>query len=358
MILTWRTVAPSPTSKTKPNVDLTDRASYSWGEYDALLTAAAQRGWKVLLTVSGPVPKWATNKRKDTSPTPSPSEFQAFMTAVGQALRPAGGHVVRSGTSPTTPTSCCRSIDRKHHAVSGRMYRQLFLAAWRALRATGNGTKPLLMGETAPRGTSHVVAPLAFLRGAVPGRPLPALGKCTNLPADGYAHHSYSTREGPFFRPGNPDDVTMGVVGRLNRALRVRRAGRRRARRPADLPRRVRRADLPRIGCSASRSGQPQYYAISEKLAYDNPRVASFSQYLLRDDVDQGRAAASSQRFPASSPACAAGQRQGEAGLQRLPPAARRHPGPAPASLWGLVRPATGPTQIQLRATETAAGAR
>ena len=68
VILTWRTVAPSPTSRTKPDVDLTDPASYSWGEYDALLTAAAQRGWKVLLTVSGPVPKWATKKRKEKMP--------------------------------------------------------------------------------------------------------------------------------------------------------------------------------------------------------------------------------------------------------------------------------------------------
>ena len=40
------------------------------------------RGWQLLLTVSGPVPRWATNGARDTVTRPSPAEFQKFVHAV------------------------------------------------------------------------------------------------------------------------------------------------------------------------------------------------------------------------------------------------------------------------------------
>ena len=55
----------------------------------------------------------------------------------------------------------------KNKPHSPRIYRNLFLAAQRGLRASGNGADAVLFGETAPRGTPRVVAPLAFLRGAL-----------------------------------------------------------------------------------------------------------------------------------------------------------------------------------------------
>ena len=38
----------------------------------------------VLLTVTGPVPRWATNGARDNVTRPSPNEFQQFMQAVGR----------------------------------------------------------------------------------------------------------------------------------------------------------------------------------------------------------------------------------------------------------------------------------
>ena len=353
VILTWRNVAPSANSRTKPSVDLTDPASYAWGEYDALLTEAAQRGWKVLLTVSGPVPKWATKSRKDDVTNPKPAEFQAFMTAVGKHYGPLVD-TFSVWNEPNHPDFLMPQFDSKHHAVSGKLYRQLFLAAWEALRATGNGRKPLLMGETAPRGTGKVVAPLAFLRQALClDKTYKRVGNCTNLPTDGYAHHSYSTRQGPFFVPENPDDVTMGVVGRLNRALQLAaRAG-------------VVRDDLPiyldEFGVQSypdtllgvPLAVQPQYYAISEKLAYDNPRVASFSQYLLRDDLKStkgGGGFLSQSAFPGfeSGLELANGKRKPAFDGFRLPLAATES-GRTGVRFWGKVRPAAAATQVTLQ---------
>ena len=353
VILTWRKVAPSPNSRTKPSVDLADPASYAWGEYDALLTAAAERGWKVLLTVSGPVPKWATKARKDTVTDPKASEFQTFMTAVGKHYGPLVD-TFSVWNEPNHPDFLLPQYDKKRRPVSGKLYRSLFLAAWKALRATGNGTKPLLMGETAPRGTGKVVAPLAFLRQALClDRTYKRAGNCTNLPTDGYAHHSYSTRQGPFFVPPNPDDVTMGVVGRLNRALTL--AGRAGVV-PADLP-----IYLDEFGVQSypdkllgvPLSVQPQYYAISEKLAYDNPRVASFSQYLLRDDLKStkgGGGILAKSAFPGfeSGLELANGKRKPAFDGYRLPLVATES-GRKGVRFWGKVRPATGPTTIELQ---------
>src|SRR5688572_32791266 len=71
VVLYWKNVAPSPDSRVKPDFDAIDPAAYSWGEYDALLDAAKERGWGVLLTISGPVPRWATNGARDNVTRPS-----------------------------------------------------------------------------------------------------------------------------------------------------------------------------------------------------------------------------------------------------------------------------------------------
>ena len=70
------------------------------------------------------------------------------------------------------------------------------------------------MGETSPRGTGKVVAPLTFLRGALclDSKYHKTSKGCAKLAAAGYAHHAYTTRQGPTFKPTQPNDVTIGVL--------------------------------------------------------------------------------------------------------------------------------------------------
>ena len=90
MILYWQDVAPDPQSRVKPQFDETDPAAYDWTAYEAAIDGARARGMRVLLTVTGPVPRWATNGARDNVTRPSPNEFQQFMQAVG---RHYGGRV-------------------------------------------------------------------------------------------------------------------------------------------------------------------------------------------------------------------------------------------------------------------------
>src|SRR4029450_4171107 len=84
VILYWQDVAPQPQSRVKPAFDETDPAAYDWSAYEAAIDGARARGMRVLLTVTGPVPRWATHAPKDHAPRPTPNEFQKFMQAVGR----------------------------------------------------------------------------------------------------------------------------------------------------------------------------------------------------------------------------------------------------------------------------------
>jgi hypothetical protein len=138
--------------------------------------------------------------------------------------------------------------------------------------------------------------------------------------------------------------VTIGVIDRLVKALdRAGRAG--------GLPRGLRiyltefgiQSEPDRIsGVSFER--QPAYYAIAEHMAYVNPRIALFSQYLMRDDQPREEG----YRF-----------RGFESGLRRSngarKPAYRAFANPLAVErygptdvLWGLIRPQRGVTQVTI----------
>jgi hypothetical protein len=96
----------------------------------------------------------------------------------------------------------------------------------------------------------------------------------------------------------------------------------------------------PLIGVSLAR--QAEFQAISERIAYDNPRVVAFSQYLLRDD--KPRPGPRLARYGGFESGLLTSSGKPKPAMQsfRLPLAARRRG--SHASLWGLVRPATGST--------------
>src|SRR5215212_3533651 len=270
VLVYWQSYAPDPKAKTKPAFDAADPAAYpagTWDTLDALFTAAAARRIAVQLTLTGPVPKWATASKKDNVTKPSPKEFQAFATAVGRRYGDRVG-LWSIWNEPNHPQFLKPQFVRKN-AKSPRIYRKLFLAGQRGLRASGNGGDTLLFGETAPRGTPRVVAPLAFLRGALClDRHYHRRGKCRRVEAGGYAHHAYTTRVGPRFRPPDRDDVTIGVISRLTRALdRAGRAGAIRRGLGVYLTEfGIQSSPDPIFGVSLAR--QAEYLGIAEHVAY------------------------------------------------------------------------------------------
>jgi hypothetical protein len=284
VILYWRDVAPSPRSSTPPSITETDPAAYDWSHYDPLIDAARSRGMKVLLTVSGPVPRWATLSRRDQYTRPSAERFARFAQAVGAHYN--GRVALWSIWNEPNHPDFLRPQFFRGKPASGVWYRKLFLAGYKGLQRAGIAKPKVLMAETAPVGTSHVVAPIVFLNTAlcIDTRSLRTHKACKKLPAYGYAHHAYTRREGPFYTPAGRNDVTIGSLSRLTSALkRAERLGKLRHRIPIYLTEfGIQSVPDPLYGVSQQR--QNEYRAISERIAFDNPRVKWFSQYLLRDD--------------------------------------------------------------------------
>jgi hypothetical protein len=296
--LNWYSVAPARDSAMAPSFDATNPGSYAWGQYDALLEAAKQLNWPVLLTITSPAPRWATANRKAPYITrPDPADFQQFMTAVG---RHYGSQVSLYSiwNEPNHPAFLLPQFNANGTPASPRVYRGLFEAAYKGLQAAGIAHPKALMGETAPFGYDsvntgregakallHDVAPLAFLRGALClNAHYRRSSSCELLPAYGYAHHAYTKAVGPTYRPPGADNVTIGVLSRLTRALDLAaRAHAIHGGMPIYLTE-FGVQSLPNKQDGVSPSQQAEFDAVSEHIAYSNPRVAAFSQYLLKDD--------------------------------------------------------------------------
>ena len=350
VVLFWHDIAPGADARKRPAFDATNPASYNWGQYDAVVQAAQARGWQILITVSGPGPRWATPGARDFITRPDPREYGRFFEAVVRHY--SSVKLFSVWNEPDHPQFLLPQYDRRHRPVSPLIYRGLFEAALSGLTASGATGVQLLFGETAPRGSVHDIAPLIFLRGALClDSHYRKASSCSSLPIAGYAQHAYTTNVGPRFHPSEPNDVTIGVLSRLSRALDL-------AARAGAIPRAtpiyltefgIQSKPNPFLGVPLAT--QAEFLATSEQIAYDNPRVAAFSQYLLRDDPQISR--------PGST-AAGKGSVGFQSGLEfangrpkpsfdgfRLPLAVTRHGGGV--ALWGLVRPATGPTQVRVQ---------
>jgi hypothetical protein len=365
--LPWYSVAPGQGSASKPSFDATDPASYSWGEYDTLIEEANRLHWKVLLTVTSPVPRWATsNKEAPYVTNPDDLDFEQFMTAVA---RHYGSKVSLFSiwNEPDHPAFLRPQFTSKGLPASPRIYRGLYQAGYAGLVAGGIHHPQVLMGETAPTGYGrisrrmlrhegvgravlHDVAPLAFLRGMLClDDHYRKARSCGKLQTAGYAQHAYTLPAGPYYRPPQRDDVMIGVLGRLSRALN--KAAHARAI-PRSVPIYLTEFGVqtfPNRQLGVSFAKQVQFYAIDEHIAWSNPRVAAFSQYLLRDDPLGGPPGASVLGgfvgFQ-SGLETAKGARKPLYSSWPVPLTVTRHG--RSYLLWGLVRPASGSTEATI----------
>ncbi|MDX6688668.1 MAG: hypothetical protein QOG15_125 [Solirubrobacteraceae bacterium] len=340
VIVQWSRVAPNADSPTRPKFDATNPAAYNWSQYDPILADAAARGWPVLVTISSPVPKWATKYKLDSLTRPDPAEFGQFVTAVGRHYG-AQVNLWSIWNEPNQPQFLRPQFANGGKPQSPLMYRKLFQAATAGLAAAGQANDTVLLGETSPRGSSRVVAPLTFLRGVLClNAHYKRRGSCGALNAGGYAHHAYTTRQGPSFIPPRKDEVTIGVLSRLTKALdRATKAKALTKRLPIYLTE-FGTQSLPDDQQGVSLANQVKFRAIAERIAYDSPRVVAFSQYLLTDSDPTGPKQyggfESGLRF-------ADGKPKPSLGAFPLPLAVQRV-GAKGVSIWGLVRPATGVT--------------
>jgi hypothetical protein len=341
-LVTWKDVAPSPDARQKPNFDASAPSAYNWGMFDRLVAGARARGMRLYFTLTGPVPTWATQSKRDHVTRPIPSEFQQFATAAGRHF----GAAISWWSIWNEPNHPIFLGPQYVHGKpnSGTLYRPLLIAAINGLHSAGI-TAPILAGETAPTGSTHDVAPLVFIRQMLClNASYHRVGHCRKIALGGYATHPYTTAGGPFHIPPR-EDVMIGTLSRLTTALdKAARAGAVPSRLPIYLTEFGVQSFPDRIA-GVSQPKQSDYRSIAEWIAYHNPRVRSFSQYLMTDSNPVPNAPIFA-RYPGfeSGLETNKGVKKPAYDSFRTPLVARQRGGTV--SLWGLVRPASGPGTI------------
>jgi hypothetical protein len=299
----WNEIAPS--GKRKPaGFDAANPASYSWGAYDAVVRGAVARGMRPYLVLGNRAPDWARKKRTQHNGNyrPSAKELKLFSEAAGTRYSGSYGGLPRVKiwsvwNEPNLVSWLAPQRSKSGVPLSPSIYRNLYMAGYRGLSATGHRRDTILLGELMPLGQTSrsKVPPLQFLRemaclnshySPYRGRAARARGcprKLGRIPTSGIAYHPYTPPGGPSARPRS-DEASISTLGRITRVTdRIAAHGR--------MPRHL-RVWVSEYGFQTDPPDPfqypikrvPGYMDESEWFAFRNSRVASYSQYTLIDD--------------------------------------------------------------------------
>jgi hypothetical protein len=271
------------------------RGSFNWGSYDAAVNAIVDAGLQPYLSIGGHAPKWATGKHgRPGTNRPNAKAFKQFAQVAGRHY--SSVHIWSIWNEPNLYSWL--SPQRSHGIpLSPSIYRNLYLAGYRGLKAGGHTGDKFLLGELMPRGGSsqQKVRPLEFLREMacldshyrqIRGKAAKKRGcrKVGRFPTSGIAYHPYTPPAGPHTREGT-DDAAIGQLGRLRATID---ALARRGKLPRHLPIWISELGFQTkppdkiFGAPLKRAAS--FMDESEWIAFRNPRVASYSQYTLYDD--------------------------------------------------------------------------
>jgi hypothetical protein len=307
--ISWARIAPDPQSAVVPpgfQPTNPNDALYNWGAIDAAVDRLTAVGIRPIVMIDGPPPLWASGNPARGNPRyrPSAAGFANFTTAVAARY---GGRVddYILWNEPNLPVwvqpqaACGR---KRCTPVSPNVYREMVRAAYPAIHAADASSR-VLIGALAPAGgdlksTNANMRPLAFLRGlgCVDADMRPILrGACRAFQpaiADGISYHPHSTRHAPNQPYAHPDNADLGSLTKVERLIdRLQRGGRLLGTTtPLNLwldeygyqtnpPDRLR---------GVSPGAQDRYLQQAAYIAWKDPRVVNFTQYLWKDEPAGG----------------------------------------------------------------------
>jgi hypothetical protein len=298
--LYWRDVSPRPTANRKPGgFEVGDPASpgYAWGKYDRFVANANRLGFRVYITISGPIPHWGSTEPRrcdgDESCTWKPDYdlFGLFAKAVARRYRGR----VRYWSIWNEPNIAGWLSPQYTHGgrvrYAARMYRALWWRGYKAIRRYDPARRhSVLFGELAP-----FASPRPFFRWSLclnpGGRPIVSRRRgCprrrpVRFPIAAVAHHPYPHGgvANPRSRVPNESNITIAYLHNLERAMDLAAKYRRMPRgRPLFITEYGIQTDPPdRFGVSQRR--QARWLNESARLVFSDPRVWSTGQYELVD---------------------------------------------------------------------------
>ncbi|CAN5554513.1 hypothetical protein BH20ACT19_BH20ACT19_10400 [soil metagenome] len=368
----WNRVTPRSHSEERPerfDAGDPDSPGYDWSVYDAFVERARRHRLKVFLTLSPPLPRWASEEPgrcphfiggyrdlgKSCYWKPKAKEFGQFAQAVARRYR---GRVsmysiwnepnLEHYLYPQLRASTAGPVD-----VAAKRYRRLWYQGWSAIARHD----PALYGKVLFGEVAAISSPIDTLYAALcldpEGRPFTGrmrrMQGCVaprRLPIGGIAVHPYNKdATGTVFeRPFTTDSLPMSALYRVHDlAERAARLGR--------IPRSGRDVYVTEFGFQSSPPDRelglnPTVHARtlneSERLFARDPRVKSVAQFELYDEPDvdvinSGLHYVGGRLKPAWR-------------AYRMPLVVSRAAGGA-VEVWGRVRPAPGRARPTIVAT-------
>ena len=313
----WSTLAPRPASRRRPRspFNATDSRTYpqaGWRRLDQAVVAAAEEGLDVQIDLAFWAPRWAVRRggnRGRERYVPNAADFGRFATAVGKRY----GGAFPDPVAPSRPLPSVRMWTtwnepnnpdflkpqwRKTDAgvwqpASPHVYRAMHNAAYDSLKRI-TGSNFVLVGGTAATGGDAPgaggVPPLRFVRELACVdellRPLriPECAGYRPLRADGYSHHPYSMQTTPDAPGPTQDDAQLGDQGRLARLLHgLAVLGRIAQPLPIYHTEYGYESRPPDPFGLYDPEQQARFLGWATFLAWKDPNVHMFAQFLLRD---------------------------------------------------------------------------
>jgi len=343
----WSVIAPDPDSTSPPPgfvaSDPADYPAANWARYDRVVELARARGIGVDFNFTAPGPLWAMRPHAPDPTTanhyaPSVKAFGEFVAALGRRY---SGTYVPPGTQsgplprvsywsiwnePNQPGWLApqwRTMQGRRVMDSPRLYREYVDAAFSALLDTGHGTATdtVLVGELAPEGCTTLgspgctyapdiepIPPMDFVRAlyCVDGsyRPIRgALAVALHCPshgdpqsfvsanpglfdATGFAHHPYSFFLAPNIQISDPSFVPLADLSRLEGGLdRIFATYGVHRQLPIYVTEYGYETDPPNPFRRVSPRQQSLFLNEAQYIAWKDPRVRSFAQFLLYDSA-------------------------------------------------------------------------
>jgi hypothetical protein len=351
----WNEVAPAPYTTQRPTFDATNPSAYpGFAPYDELIKSAQAMGFRILITITGDAPLWATAGGRGGNYEPDAAEYAKFVSAVGTRY---------SGAYDSLPKVVYFTIWNEPNHINfikpieraPFIYRKLVDAAVPALRAHAAREAKIFVGELKPT-PAKGFGPKKFfqdwlcldarfhkLRGAAAKKK-----GCTHfkkIDADGFAHHPYGPTE---LKPKKQDILNLLVIRRLGKMLDLAaKAGRL----PRGLP--IYNTEFgfqtnpPDVFVGTSPAKQAILINVKEEYSYRYARLKSYSQYQLYDDPGRPGPPAVKWAGFQTGLRFAGGRNKPSLDAYKFPIVVRKKRGKV--VIWGRVRPGTGPRFVQLQ---------
>ena len=371
VFVVWSRVSPRPKARsTPPGFDPADpnSAGYDWSIYDGFVARARRHGLKVMLTLSGDIPYWASRENERCPHhiggyanlafscmwKPDRAMFEQFSQAVATRYK---GQVEYYSlwNEPNLEHYLYPQFSRDKRGtvdLGGKMMRELWTSGYRAITRVDPAVKDkVLYGETAA-----ISSPMDTLYAGLcldeDGKPFrgwkkkaQGCSKPSQLPIGGLAVHPYNKDAvgSVFTRSFTKDSMAMGYLSRATRVLRqaekYKRIPRGKGVYITEFGFQVKPPDKKGL----SPHGQAKALNEADRLFFGDRRVRAVAQFELYDVPEPP----TDEDVYNTGLRTRDGQLRPSWGAYRMPLVVTKL-APNQVEVWGQARPANAPTQVAL----------